>query len=326
MSKGRGISSASFLDLKSELFKKENEFKKAKDSGKGRAEPIVGGVKRADKKPSVWAKKNKGVAERSARDIELEEVSQQTVESARAALERKSKIYEKLQKGLHGGINEKQYDALLVDFDKKAEAGESFESNEDDVDESLTVPEPPRDDDAEDPIVEYQDEYGRARTARRSEVPREFLREPEVEEQEQEYDPNIICEGSDNPEGHFPTYEPSAARLEKINADLQESLKDPLQHYDASRDNRSKGAGFYQFSADEETRRREMEELKAARNETVEERQAAGADVPDISSQPEGKVLSRAGEKRKRDLEERRKLIEAKRKKADVNTLAADPV
>lgn len=49
MSKGRGISSASFLDLKSELSKKESEFKKAKDSGKGKVEPIHGGVKRADK-------------------------------------------------------------------------------------------------------------------------------------------------------------------------------------------------------------------------------------------------------------------------------------
>ncbi|KAG8863130.1 hypothetical protein FRB96_009311 [Tulasnella sp. 330] len=321
MSKGRGPSSASFLDLKSELFKKENDFKKAKDSGKGRADPIVGGVKRAEKKSSLWAKKNKGVTERSARDVELEEVSRQTVESARAALERKSKIYEKLNKGLHGGLTDKQYDALLVDFDKKAEDRYLSESEEDDVDESLTAPEPPKDNDEEDPIVEYQDEFGRIRTARQSEVPRELLKEPEVSnEQDQEYDPNIIY----NPEAHFPTYEPSVERLEKINSDLQESLKDPLQHYDASKDNRSKGAGFYQFSADEETRRREMEELKAARNETVEERLATGADGADSPSQSEEKVWSRAGEKRKRDLEERRKLIEAKRKKANPGVPAPD--
>ncbi|KAG8874898.1 hypothetical protein FRB97_005559 [Tulasnella sp. 331] len=321
MSKGRGPSSTSFLDLKSELFKKENDFKKAKDSGKGRADPIVGGVKRAEKKSSLWAKKNKGVTERSARDVELEEVSRQTVESARAALERKSKIYEKLNKGLHGGLTDKQYDALLVDFDKKAEDRYLSESEEDDVDESLTAPEPPKDNDEEDPIVEYQDEFGRIRTARQSEVPRELLKEPEVSnEQDQEYDPNIIY----NPEAHFPTYEPSVERLEKINSDLQESLKDPLQHYDASKDNRSKGAGFYQFSADEETRRREMEELKAARNETVEERLATGADGADSPSQSEEKVWSRAGEKRKRDLEERRKLIEAKRKKANPGVPAPD--
>lgn len=55
-----------------------------------------------------------------------------------------------------------------------------------------------------------------------------------------------------------------------------------------------------------------MEELKAARDETVEERQAKGADA---AGQAETKVLSRAGEKRKQELEERRKLIDAKRRK-----------
>jgi len=38
-----------------------------------------------------------------------------TVESARAALERKAKVYEKLMKGKSGGLSEKQYEGLLVD-------------------------------------------------------------------------------------------------------------------------------------------------------------------------------------------------------------------
>lgn len=45
-----GVSASSFLDLKAELSKAEDEFKKAKASGSGgRAEPIVGGVKREGK-------------------------------------------------------------------------------------------------------------------------------------------------------------------------------------------------------------------------------------------------------------------------------------
>lgn len=52
---------------------------------------------------------------RASRDIELEAVSKVTVESARAALERKAKVYEKLMKGKSGGLSEKQYEALLVD-------------------------------------------------------------------------------------------------------------------------------------------------------------------------------------------------------------------
>ena len=52
---------------------------------------------------------------RAARDLEIEAVSKVTVDSARAALERKAKVYEKLMKGKSGGLSEKQYEGLLVD-------------------------------------------------------------------------------------------------------------------------------------------------------------------------------------------------------------------
>ena len=41
------------------------------------------------------------------------------------------------------------------------------------MDESLTVPKPP--DDQDDPIIEYEDEFGRVRTGRKSEIPRHLL-------------------------------------------------------------------------------------------------------------------------------------------------------
>lgn len=97
-------------------------------------------------------------------------------------------------------------------------------------------------------------------------------------------------------------------------------------HYDAAREVRAKGAGFYQFSADEETRRRQMEELRAAREETGRTREEAGAvdarlgeaeGMRDVTgSAKDGAVgRSRAMEKRKRELEERRKMLDAKRRK-----------
>jgi hypothetical protein len=58
---------------------------------------------------------NKGVHSRAARDIEQEVVDRRTVESSRAILERKAKTYDKLKKGQSGGLNEAQYDGLLVD-------------------------------------------------------------------------------------------------------------------------------------------------------------------------------------------------------------------
>jgi hypothetical protein len=50
---------------------------------------------------------------RATKDIQ--EISKPTLESARTILERKAKIYDKLRKGKSGGLDDKQYDALLVD-------------------------------------------------------------------------------------------------------------------------------------------------------------------------------------------------------------------
>jgi hypothetical protein len=126
---------------------------------------------------------------------------------------------------------------------------------------------------------------------------------------------------------HFPVYEPSAERVAQIAAEHAEE-NNPLNiHYDASQEVRAKGAGFYQFSADEETRRAQMEELKMARGETEKTRHETGA-VDVRPGEVEGMrdetgngaavgVRSRAMEKRKRELEERRKMIDAKRRKVE---------
>jgi hypothetical protein len=132
--KAGGTSASSFFDLKAELSKREDDFSRKKISGKSTS--IQGGVKKPDKvrrnlcevpkesstcvqKPTVWARQNKGVHSRGARDIELEAVSKPTLESARTALERKAKIYDKLRKGQTGGLNDKQYDMLLVDVSRR---------------------------------------------------------------------------------------------------------------------------------------------------------------------------------------------------------------
>lgn len=291
--------------MKAEISKKEQEFAKNKVAGKTTT------VGRPDKKPTIWARQNKGVKDRASRDIEFEAINQPTLESTRAALERKAKIYDKLRRGKSGGLNDKQYEALLVDFDSKPVA-DNWESDSDDVDESLTVPRPP-DDDQSDPIVEYVDEFGRQRTARRSEVPREFLVQPT----EPDEDEDLIIR---NPVGHFPVYEPSEERLAEI-AKAQAEQDSPLNlHYDASREVRAKGAGFYQFSTDEDIRRAQMEELRLSREETEKARKESGAlDVKpgDIEGMQGSGMIgqSKAMEKRKREIEERRKLLYAKRRK-----------
>ncbi|KDQ57185.1 hypothetical protein JAAARDRAFT_194353 [Jaapia argillacea MUCL 33604] len=318
--KAAGVSATSFLDLKAELAKHQDDFSKQKGSAKN-AGVFSGGPK----KPSVWARQNKGVKDRAVRDtIELEQVSRPTLESARAALEKKAKIYEQLRKGKTGGLSDKQYEGLLVDFDSKG-SNDVYESDSDDVDESLVVPKAQED----DPIVEYEDEFGRLRTARKSEVPRHLAPpSPGAGLEIPEDDPDVIY----NPINHFPTYEPTMDRVTQIQESLLE--EDPNTHYDASSEVRAKGAGFYAFSKDEETRKQQMEELRMAREETEKVRKERGAmdvgvgEVEGMRGEGEdggvgtsGSVggasvkKSRAMEKRKRELEERRKAVEAKRRK-----------
>ncbi|KAI6008140.1 hypothetical protein F5J12DRAFT_905254 [Pisolithus orientalis] len=277
--KAGGVSATSFFDLKSELAKQAEEFTKNKATTGAK---YLSEAKKT--KSTTWAR----------RDIELEEVSRSTVESARAALERKAQLYEKLRKGKSGGLSEQQYDALLVDFDSKTM--DRYESDSDDVDESLTVPRAQEYDD--DPVIEYEDEFGRIRTARRSEVPRHLL--PTSKDQE------------------IGDEDPSAERVQAVAEELAEAQKRPEMHYDAAKEVRAKGAAFYRFSADEETRRQQMEELRSVREETKKTREETGA-VDVIPGEVEGMRAedsgSRALEKRKREIENRRALLEAKRKK-----------
>ena len=128
---------------------------------------------------------------------------------------------------------------------------------------------------------------------------------------------------------YFPVFEPSEERIAAIQQAASEEANPLAAHYDASRDNRAKGAAFYTFSNDEETRMREMEELRKAREDTQAARRATGA-VDILPGEGEGlagevkvdtmrneadSTKSRAMEKRKREIEERRALIEAKRRK-----------
>lgn len=118
---------------------------------------------------------------------------------------------------------------------------------------------------------------------------------------------------------HFPVYTPSEDRIAEIEKTFAEENNPLNVHFNATKENRAMGAGFYQFSADEETRRAQMEEFKATREETMKVRQETGAvDIKagEVEGMRTGEIArSRAVEKRKREIEERRALIEAKRKK-----------
>ncbi|GAW02127.1 hypothetical protein LENED_003761 [Lentinula edodes] len=299
-SKSKGVSTSSLFDLKAEISKKEDEFARDKAAGKTYT---LGRVNRPDKKPTKWSLPNKGVQSRAARDlVEQESVSKPTLENARISLERKSVKYHQLVKGKTAGLTEKQYDALLVDFDAKG-IDSKWESDSDDVDESLTVPVPNNED---DPMIEY------------------CLVWPNVMMKLK----NLTMGNAQILQNHFPTYQHTEDRITEIINEHSEENNPLEKHYDPNSEIRDRGAASYTFSTDEETRQARLNELKSRHLETDAIRKEMGAvdvlpgeiegmQVPEVRSSVKG------SEKRKREIEERRKMLDAKRKK--VGTVIEEP-
>lgn len=189
----------------------------------------------------------------------------------------------------------------LVDFDRKwAEDQET--GKEPDYD---TSSDDGGDSEAEE-LVDYEDEFGRLRRGTRAEAARE-LRQRNA----QAYAAKELSEASARPSrpsnliygdtvqsAAFNPDEPIAAQMEDLARKRDRSMTPPEEvHYDASKEVRSKGVGFYQFSKDNEGRKREMEALERERQETERGR----------NDREERK------EKKKRDIEERSKKIAEKR-------------
>ncbi|GAA5868360.1 hypothetical protein JCM1840_005655 [Sporobolomyces johnsonii] len=332
------ISSSSFLDLKATISKHETDFTKSRQLGQSSHAP-ASSVSSSSKKLPVWAKHNKGLAKRQARDqVQYEHDPTDgsgDPDKIKSALERKAAIYDKIRRGKTGGLNDAQIDSLLVDFDRKNYDNPDLSSDDpddstSDVDESRTVPDRiishDADDDDEpgpplphDPLVEYTDEFGRTRMIPRSEVPRgapfhdPTLHLPADASSAPPADgsgpaPTNVLYGDQT---HFPVYEPDPAVLAARAASLAAAAAAPLvDHYDASRETtRRRGAGFYQFSGDEEERRRQMEALERERGETERRRREREEEGDRVRRERE-----REREERKRRVEEKRREVEERRR------------
>lgn len=210
------------------------------------------GISSGIQKKSLFLRSNKGVASRNARDA-VTTSGEAVVVDSRAALERKARLYDKMRR--EGGNEES-----LVDFERKNREEQGVSDSSESESE-----------------VEYQDEFGRTRYGPRSAVPQR-QKTPEVE-----VDPRNVIYGD---------YIPSFRVDDERKAAFEEAQKDPTVHYDADKDLRNRGTGYYKFSTDEEERKQQMEALRIARKET-EEKQASKSSL----------------------VEKRRLLLEARREK-----------
>ncbi|KAF9303355.1 hypothetical protein BGZ74_003928 [Mortierella antarctica] len=230
---------------------------------------------RAVKKPTVWQRQNPGVAQRALKSDQTTSSSvDPDTEAARiASMEKKAHIYRMIKNGEH--VPKHLRDELLVEMEREGDSDDSRswssrsrsrsrsmsrsrsrDRNNWDRDESAQLAKDPSKV-ADDPWVDYEDEFGRTRVVRQSEIPKP-PREPEYRENP----------GIHNPANPFPVFVNQDA-----SRDRSDYVREGGRFYDDTLERRARGAGFYAFSQNEEERERQMKELLELRSETVKKQQ-----------------------------------------------------
>jgi len=224
-------------------------------------------------------------------------------------MEEKARLYAAMKRG---DVEDEQ-ERHMVDFDRKwvekQEAGNVPSASEDDDDDD-------EEHGSDQELIDYIDEFGRARQGTRAELAREEYRRKAAKIGHDDSDrftarpnmPTNLIFGDTIQSHAFRPDEDTSAAMEELAAKRDKSLTPPPeQHYDANWEIRTRGTGFFQFSGDAEERKKQMENLEKERQETEKKR---GRKDTEADERKEG---------RRRQLEERRKIIDAKRSKLKAN-------
>ncbi|CCG84093.1 protein of unknown function [Taphrina deformans PYCC 5710] len=205
---------------------------------------------------------NKGAKERAKTDGKKTDfdLSDYDLARSRKALERKQREYRRMfNKGTDMALTGDAADNLLIDFDRKWAEGHRQEASSDDDRQLLS-------DDEEDPMMEIQDEFGRARRIRKSEV---LIHEKPVV---QNAKPQGLIYGP-----HLQRFNPDAQKKDAI---WEEEKASREVHYDPAFEVRQRGAGYINLGRGEERRER-MEDLESTRDATVKTREGHGLVEPE---------------------------------------------
>ncbi|XP_063797312.1 coiled-coil domain-containing protein 174 [Pseudophryne corroboree] len=264
------VTAASLVDLKAELFRKQEEFnhdKLTKAAG-GTSKPRT-----STKKPNIWIKQNAGVSARSERDVEETDEEKNTLEKSRKRLEEKALLYEKMTKGAFP--DEETEELYLVDFaqkiiDKRKEVQslrqieeKKAEIEEEDRAHDLPIPDPQ---DPSEEWVDYVDSLGRSRRCMKKDLPGLLKMDKDLQ-------------------GKRPAAQEKTLLSEDMRREMQreqwekeeeEAMKRPVgpMHYEDIRNNEARelGVGYFAFAKDEQMRRKQMDTLDMLRDQTEDQR------------------------------------------------------
>lgn len=239
------------------------------------------------------------------KDVAGTEDESRDLARARRKMESKARLYAAMKRGDY--VPQENDAAPLIDFDRKWAENEEgkdlsdLSSSEDDGDGAGD----------DDEIIEYEDEFGRQRRGTRAEKERMERRARRGLLGAEELDrmsarpsaPGNLIVGDAIQAMAFNPDDPE--QMAALARKRDRSATPPeLKHYDADREIRTKGVGFYKFSRDEETRQKEMEALEEERKRTEGQRQA----------REEQKAA------RRREIEERRRAMGDRRAKKQADS------
>ncbi|KAI0396592.1 hypothetical protein F5Y17DRAFT_418832 [Xylariaceae sp. FL0594] len=249
------------------------------------------------------------------------EEEKQDFARARRKMEEKARLYAAMKRGDY--VAKENEAGPLVDFDRKWAEQHPEDAEEDREDTSSGSDNESSDNEEEDyaggsggrggggreEMVEYTDEFGRTRTGTRAEVQqlarraaRSALGARELEAMSGR--PAAPPPGSNLIYGdaiQTAAFRPEDATLDAMAELAARRDKTPTPpadaHFDGRAEIRTKGTGFYQFSAEEKERQREMEELENERRNTERVRRERELEK----------------ERRRKEIEDRRRRIAEKR-------------
>ncbi|GJD00888.1 hypothetical protein ColKHC_09713 [Colletotrichum higginsianum] len=226
---------------------------------------------------------------------------------ARRRMEEKARLYAAMKRGDY--VPKENESAPLIDFDRKWAESEADKDNKAGTSSgsgSGSDDEADQDKDEGNVIIEYEDEFGRLRRGTRADKERlerqrrrGLLGAEELERMSaRPAAPAKLLYGDAIQTMAFNPEDPD--RMEELASKRDRSATPPeARHYDADSEIRTKGTGFYKFSKDEETRKREFQNLEDER----------------IRTETSRKERENKKEARRREVEQRRKDVEAKRAK-----------
>jgi hypothetical protein len=290
---------------------------------------------------------------------DLDSVSASELHRSKRKMAEKVRLYNAMKRGEHIG---RPSESDLVDFDRKwadRQASPHSQPGSEDESEYSSESSAPHQNDttSEEKTASYIDEFGRlikttpreakraqrrlARTTAISNAASSSLADSAAHP---EAPSNIIYGDTIQHQAFNPDRVIQEQMVELAKKRDKESTPPPKSHYDANAEIRNRGTGFYAFSQDQELRQEEMEGLErerlrteAARKEKAEQSQRTRGEGQVLGAESlggrEGGTIEtgadvagkeRLREKRKREIEERRKLIASKRSKREAERFLDD--